>query len=112
MARTDVSAAANASLAQIVEYAPDRRGAGFFAALSGAHRGTLNRAPAVIETHGQHHGYMRPLQAPMRGLAPLGMGTARPVVESTSQLSDERSALLDSPAMRIFAERMKRGGPA
>lgn len=108
MARTDVSAAANTSVGRIVDYSPDPRGWSMFAALTGAHNRILNRAPAVIEHYPEHHGAMRPRQR-MTGLAPLALGSGRPVTARTSQLSDERSDALDNPALRIFAERLKRG---
>lgn len=107
MARTDVNQAGNAHVSQIVDYGPDPRGWSMFAALSGAHNRTLNRQPAVIERHPEHHGYMRPLQRLM-GLAPLGMGTAKAAAGPNAEIGDERSSALDNPALRIFAERLRR----
>ena len=109
MARSDVSAAANSSVGAIVSYGPDPRGWRMFAALSGAHNRDLNAQRAVVETHPEHKGWVRPLQR-LAGLAPLGLGAGRPVAEKTSELGDERSTELDNPALRIFAERLKRGG--
>ena len=108
VARTDVSAAANTSVGRIVDYSPDPRGWSMFAALAGAHNRVLNRAPAVVESYPEHHGPMAPRQR-MVGLAPLGLGAGRPVTPAGSQLSDERSDVLSNPALRIFAERLRRG---
>lgn len=108
--RTDVSVAANAQLAPVVEYSvTGDRGWRQFAALSGAHARDLNAQRAVIETHPDHHGWTRPLQA-LRGLAPLALGAGRPAAGPSSEIGDERSSGLDNPALRIFAERLKRGG--
>ncbi|MFP5372394.1 MAG: hypothetical protein ACLGI3_16825 [Actinomycetes bacterium] len=109
MARTDVGQAANARLAQVVDYGPDPRGWAMFAALSGHHNRTLNSQRAVVASHPEHNGWMRPLQR-MIGLAPLGMGTAPARRGPNAEIGDERSSELDNPAMRIFAERLKRGG--
>lgn len=109
MARTDDSSAVNAEPGRIVEYGIDPRGWSMFAALSGAHRRDLVAKPAVIERNPEHNGYMRPLQR-LVGLAPLGLGTARPVAGGSSEIGDERSSQLDNPALRIFAERLKRNG--
>lgn len=108
MARgTDVPAI-NSTAGRIVEYGVDPRGWSMFAALSGAHARTLTSKPAVIERNPQHDGYMRGLQR-LTGLAPLGLGT-KPAAGAAPEIGDERSSLLDNPALRIFAERLKRNG--
>ena len=102
---TDVAAAANARIVQDVDYTLERRGWAMFARLSGmGQRGIAgqNTAP-VIEPNRTFHG---PLMTPQRFVGLAGLG--RTVVEPTQQLGGQRSAGLQDPALRIFAERMRR----
>lgn len=112
--RTDVSAAVNAEQSSVVDFGPDPRGWGMFASLSGAHRRDLTTKVAVIDTsHTDADGWLRPLQR-LRGLAPLALGSGRPVLPRNGQIGDARSDVLDDPAMRVLSERWTRqsGGPA
>lgn len=108
-ARTDLAAAVNARIGQIVEYGPDRRpGVGIFAALNGRVGRELNGTRAVVDpiSGSSFHGYTN---TPQRfvGIAPLGV--ARPVTPTTSTLGDEREANpLNDGALRIFAQRLAR----
>ena len=109
MVRTDVGAAINARTTTIVEYETDPRGWRMFHALAGvAQRATSGlQGIAALPAGPAFHGYA---QAPQKfaGIAPLGL--ARPVVPTTSTLQQERSAgALDDAALRIFAERLRRG---
>jgi hypothetical protein len=113
-ARTDATTAAiNAVPSSVVDYGPDPRGWGMFAALSGAHNRDLNTQRTVIETsHTDSGGWHAPLQR-MRGLAPLILGSGRAVTKKSSVIGDERSDPGENAAERILAERWKRqgGGP-
>lgn len=101
--------AVNSRLRNVVEYGPDPRGWAVFRRLSGmlqrAHTG--RGATRVVDTQRRFTG-LADVGQRMTGMAPLGKG--RPVVPANSELSDERAAgVLDDGALRIFAERLRRG---
>jgi len=106
MQRTDVAAAVNARILPIVEYGPDPAGWRMFTRLTGWVRRGQGPANAVVDPHPQFHGPVA-LHLPLSGMAPLGAG--RPVVETSSQMTDERTDSIDSSAMRVFAARLARG---
>lgn len=109
MARTDVGAAINSRIVPQVEYGPDPRGWRLFNRLSGVlQRGISGtEGTRVIDAQDTFTGTTASGQS-FAGMAPLGQ--ARPQVAATSQLSDERAAgALDDGALRIFAERLRRG---
>lgn len=109
MARTGIAAAINARLVPAVEYGPDPRGWGFFNRLSAViQRGNAGReGTRVLDLQYRFTGLLDSPQQ-MTGMAPLGL--AAPVVPSTSELGDERAAgPLNDMALRIFAERLRRG---
>lgn len=110
MARDNVGAARNARLTPIVEYGIDPVGWGMFGALSRvAQRATdATQGIAVLERIGKFTGYTTSPQH-FAGMAPLGLST--PVVPAVSNIGDERSAMFDDTALRIFAERLRRGNP-
>lgn len=109
MPSTDMGSAINSRLTTAVEYGPDPRGWGMFSRLSRVlQRGISGTTGTrVVDTQERFNGYTRSPQS-FTGMAPLGL--AAPIVKSTSVLSDERTAgALDDTALRIFAERLKRG---
>jgi len=101
--------AINARTVPIVEYGIDPVGWRMFAGLSRV----LQRATsageglAAVRRGADFTGYTASPQS-FRGMAPLGL--SKPVVRANTEIGDERSALLDDTAMRIFAERLKRSG--
>lgn len=101
------STTANARLVTDVVFETDRRGWGLFARLSGIHqRGISGQdSAAVIERHGYWSG---PTVGPQRFVGLASTSTARPVSQRATEIGDARSAGLDDPARRIFAERMRR----
>jgi hypothetical protein len=108
VARTDVAAAANARVRQVVDYGLDTRGAGLFAALNRRAQHELNGATPVVDPDRARtfHGVTATPQR-FLGLAPLGL--ARPVSPTSSTMPHERSAsAVNDGALRIFAERLKR----
>lgn len=106
MARS-VTGPANARVETDLVFETDRRGWGIFARLSGIHqRGISGRnGAAVIERHGYWSG---PTVGPQRFTGMASTATARPISERAAEIGDARSAGLDDPARRIFAERMRR----
>lgn len=108
MARTDVGSAVNARPTTIVEYGVDPRGLRLFRGLAGVlQRGIAGTdGTRVLERNAEWNGYaVAPQQ--FTGMAPLG--NARPVVERSSELADERAAgALTDGALRIFADRLRR----
>lgn len=106
MQRTDVAAAVNARIVPIVEYGTDPRGWRLFTRLTGWARRGMGPANAVVDPHPQFSGPVA-LHLPLSGMAPLGSG--RPVVETSSQMTNERADGIDSSAMRVFAARLARG---
>jgi hypothetical protein len=106
--RTDVAAAANARIERVITYDPDPRGARMFYRLTGAVNRALNRQRAVIDTTATFHGAIPVTVQSFAGMAPLGQVSA--ISPRNSEMTDERAAgVLDSPHMRVFAERLRRG---
>ncbi len=109
MPATDVARAANARMVTRVEYGIDPRGW----ALANALRARFQRGIAGTEgvrhlpTHATWHGYAQPLQH-FAGLAGLAGGSAAPVIERTTTLTDSRSVQLTDPGLSVFADRMRR----
>lgn len=106
MQRTDVAAAVNARIVPIVEYGPDPAGWRLFTRLTGWARRGQGPTGAVVDPHPQFSGPVA-LALNVSGMAPLGV--ARPVVETSSQMTAERTEGIDSSAMRVFAARLARG---
>jgi hypothetical protein len=106
--RTDIARAANARIVPVVEYGVDPRGWGMFSAVTAAaHRG-LSGARKVIHPNPEFTG-LAPSKQNFVGVAPLGLGGGRPVVNRNAQLDGARSDNgLDDPALRVFAARMRR----
>lgn len=105
----DSSAAINAQPATITEYGLDPRGWGMFRSLSGVlHRGIAGtETPVVIDRVSQFGGWGHSPQR-FAGLDGLSAGRQRPVTQSNSVLSAEKSATTEDAALRVFAERLGR----
>lgn len=107
MAGIDGSAM-NTTTGPVVEYLPDPRGWGLFAALAGRHQhnNAGQDTPTVIGAP-SFGGWAASSQQSFRGLAGLGAGSQRPMTPKVSELHEERGAA--DPAMNIFHQRMARG---
>lgn len=99
MARTDHTAAPNAQLTQVVRYGVDPRGAGAFAALTGAARRELNNDRAVVAPPSAG-GW---IAAPQRFVG--GLGLVRPVSQPSSTIGDQASTTVSDPIMAAFGRR-------
>lgn len=109
MRRTDVAAAVNAAVRPIVEYGVDPRGAGMFEAIAGVGQraGAGREGVRVLDPVRRFNGIA---VTPQRfiGVAPLGV--SRTVTPRAARLDGEPSVpTLDDTALRVFAERLRRG---
>ncbi|MBN9375101.1 MAG: hypothetical protein J0I40_06870 [Cellulomonas sp.] len=112
MGRTDVAAAANATVDRIVSYHTDPRGVGAFRRL------LASIASAVNSQSGQHvytnggptfSGYAA---SPQQYTGAANLGAGRVVAPRSSTLDAEKEASPSNAiAMALFAERMKAGRP-
>jgi len=106
VAGTDVAAAINSAPTTIVEYGVDPRGAGLFAALTGAAAATLAGAQRVIDPQRRFTGQA----ASPQNFRSSALGVASPLVRNVSTLGDERSTSpIDDVTLRLFADRLRRG---
>lgn len=108
MPRTDIAAAINARLAAIAEYLPDQRGRATFRATTDASVVGLSGLDGVrvVDPQARFSGYASVGQS-FSGMAPLGNSPA--IVDRSSTLDRERGQAVDTTAMQIFAERLRRG---
>ena len=112
MGRTDVAAAANATVDRIVSYHTDPRGVGAFRGLLGSIAAAVNgQSGQHIYTNGgpTFSGYA---VSPQQYTGAANLGTGHVVAPRSSTLDREKEASpINSTAMALFAERMKAGRP-
>lgn len=109
MRRTDVAAAINTSVQPIVDYGIDPRGVGMFRSIAADGRRAVagRQGTRVLDPVRRFNGLA---VTPQRfvGLAPLG--ASRTVTPRSARMDGEPSMpTFDDTALRIFAERLRRG---